>query len=77
MKARGLAQATIRSQVGSRSGRSTAGLAEEEDEIDENPMLGVKVGNAPPPKIPGDDDLALLLRRHAPAAGSGNAETPR
>ncbi len=62
IRARGLAQATIRSRwIAMRS--FYAWLADE-DEIPENPMSGVMVGRAdpPPPSFPEDDDLARLLK---------------
>ena len=62
MKAAGRAQSTMRSQwVPLRSFYNWALL---EDEIDTNPMLGIKValGNPPPPRFPSDEDVALLLK---------------
>src|SRR4051794_21840592 len=62
LKAQGRAQATLRSRwIALRS--FYAWLAEEE-EIDTNPMLGVKVERAepPPPVMPDDGDLKLLLK---------------
>jgi integrase len=62
MRDRGLAQATIRSRWIAL--RSFYAWAADEDEIDDNPMLGVKVERAepPPPDMPIDDDLKLLLK---------------
>ena len=62
LKAQGRAQATIRSRWIAL--RSFYAWAADEDEIDENPMLGVKVERADPPAptFPGNDDLALLLK---------------
>jgi site-specific recombinase XerD len=59
---RGLAQATIRSRWIAL--RSFYAWALEEDEIDDNPMLGVKVERAepPPPDMPEEHDLKLLLK---------------
>jgi site-specific recombinase XerD len=62
MRATGRAPATLRSHWIVL--RSFYGWAADEEEVDENPMLGVKVerGNPPPPKFPNDEDLALLLK---------------
>jgi site-specific recombinase XerD len=62
MRAQGRSQATIRSRWIAM--RSFYSWAADEDEIDENPMLGVKVERAdpPPPRFPDDTDLALLLK---------------
>ena len=62
LRAEGRAQATIRSRWIAL--RSFYAWAADEDEIDENPMLGVKVERAepPPPKFPGNEDLSLLLK---------------
>jgi site-specific recombinase XerD len=58
----GRSQATIRSRWIAM--RSFYAWAADEDEIDDNPMLGVKVERAepPPPTFPADDDLRALLK---------------
>jgi site-specific recombinase XerD len=59
---RGLAQATMRSRWIAL--RSFFAWAADEDEMAGNPMLGVKVERAepPPPNMPEDTDLKLLLK---------------
>jgi site-specific recombinase XerD len=62
LRSLGRAQATMRSRWIAL--RSFYGWAHAEDEIDDNPMAGVKVERAepPPPTVPDDDDLARLLK---------------
>jgi site-specific recombinase XerD len=71
MKAEGRAQATLRSRWIAL--RSFYAWAADEDEITENPMLGVKVERANPTTttMPATDDLRLLLKA---CAGRGFAE---
>ena len=62
MRDRGLAQATLRSRwIALRSFYAWAAV---EDEIDDNPMVGIKVERAapPPPDMPDDTDLKLLFK---------------
>jgi site-specific recombinase XerD len=62
LRALGRAQATMRSRWIAL--RSFYAWATDEDEMAENPMLGVKVAkpDPPPPTIPDDDDVALLFK---------------
>jgi site-specific recombinase XerD len=62
LRALGRSQATMRSRWIAL--RSFYAWATAEEEIDENPMLAVKVAKAdpPPPDIPDDDDLDKLLK---------------
>jgi integrase/recombinase XerD len=71
LKAKGRAQATLRSRWIAL--RNFYRWAHDEDEIDVNPMAGVKVARAepPPPDVPDDHDLALLFKS---LAGRGFAE---
>ncbi|HEY6316530.1 MAG TPA: tyrosine-type recombinase/integrase [Acidimicrobiia bacterium] len=71
LKAEGKAQSTLRSRW--IAFRSFYAWAAAEDEIADNPTLGVKVerANPPPTRIPDDADLRLLLKA---CAGKGFAE---
>jgi integrase/recombinase XerD len=62
LRAQGRAQATIRARW--LALRSFYAWAAVEDEVDDNPILAIKVARAepPPPKFPTDQDVALLLK---------------
>jgi site-specific recombinase XerD len=62
LKAGGLSQTSLRSKW--IAFRAFYRWAAEEDEVDPNPMLGIKVepGHSPPPEFPPDEDIAAVLK---------------
>jgi site-specific recombinase XerD len=62
LKAGGISQTTLRSKWV--AFRSFYRWAADEDEVDPNPMLGIKVepGHSPPPEFPPDADVAAVLK---------------